>query len=240
MGFKLPGKSMTSGTSAHASALKMKAEENAASALKQVLRTDKNKKVDWKNMGKDIVSEFLPKPKKQAKNWSTNLSNLVKRRSGQKKGSDEWNTTQNLINKEMGDKTVHDTKLASQSKETQEKKAVIDSKTDEKQSKIVAKAEDNAKKDDLGNFKTDYKAERKLVKAEQKKRRKKAKLDVKEARATHGRGSAEVKEAKQARKQTRKDSRAERKQMRKDQRENKKWEKQYGTGKNLMKPKDNK
>ena len=34
MGFKLPGKSMTSGTSAHRSALKMKEQENAASALK--------------------------------------------------------------------------------------------------------------------------------------------------------------------------------------------------------------
>lgn len=34
MGFKLPGKSIQSGTSAHSSALKMKAKENAASALK--------------------------------------------------------------------------------------------------------------------------------------------------------------------------------------------------------------
>ena len=34
MGFKLPGKSMTSGTSGHSSALKMKEQENAASALK--------------------------------------------------------------------------------------------------------------------------------------------------------------------------------------------------------------
>jgi len=221
MGFKLPGKSITSGTSAHSSALKMKAEENAASALKQVLRSDKNKQVDYKNMGKDIVSEFLPKPKKQAKNWSTNLSNLVKRRSGQKKGSDEYNTTQNLINKEMGNKKVHATKLASQSKETQEKKAVIDAKTNEKQSKIVKKAEDNAKKDDSGNFKVDYKAERKLVKSEQKKRRQKARADVKEARKTSGRGSDEVKAAKEARRQTRKDNRAERKQMRKDQKENK-------------------
>jgi len=221
MGFKLPGKSITSGTSAHSSALKMKAEENAASALKQVLRSDKNKQVDYKNMGKDIVSEFLPKPKKQAKNWSTSLSNLVKRRSGQKKGSDEYNTTQNLINKEMGNKKVHDTKLASQSKETQEKKAVIDAKTNEKQSKIVKKAEDNAKKDDSGNFKVDYKAERKLVKSEQKKRRQKARADVKEARKTSGRGSDEVKAAKEARRQTRKDNRAERKQMRKDQKENK-------------------
>lgn len=221
MGFKLPGKSITSGTSAHSSALKMKAEENAASALKQVKRSDANKSPDYKNMGKDIVSEFLPKPKKQAKNWSANLSNLVKRRSGQKKGSDEYNTTQNLINKAMGNKKVHKTKLASQSKETQEKKAAVDTKTNEKQSKIVTKAEDKAKKDDSGNFKVDYKAERKLVKAEQKKRRKKAKLDVKEARKTSGRGSDEVKAAKAARKKVKQENRAERKQMRKDQKENK-------------------
>ena len=42
MGFKLPGKSMTSGTSAHSSALKMKEAENTASALKQLM-TDAQK-----------------------------------------------------------------------------------------------------------------------------------------------------------------------------------------------------
>ena len=44
MGFKLPGKSMTSGTSGHSSALKMRAEQKAASALKQDPYADAKKK----------------------------------------------------------------------------------------------------------------------------------------------------------------------------------------------------
>jgi len=235
MGFKLPGKSITSGTSAHSSALKMKAEADA-SALKQVNLKDGSVSIPAlealkKKEGKSYLSEkghemagdkaWKKASGKSVKSTGDTLDNLIKTRSGQKKGSDEYNITQNKINAALGSKKVHATKLASQSKKTQEKKAVIDTKTNEKQSKIVKKAEDNAKKDDSGNFKVDYKAERKLVKAEQRKKRKKARLDVKEARKTSGRGSDEVKAAKAARRQTRKDNRAERKQMRKDQKENK-------------------
>tara|TARA_Y100000310_G_C20507874_1_gene727310 strand:+ start:68 stop:790 length:723 start_codon:yes stop_codon:yes gene_type:complete len=44
MGFKLPGKSITSGTSAHSSALKMKEKADAASALKQMTLTREDMK----------------------------------------------------------------------------------------------------------------------------------------------------------------------------------------------------
>jgi len=46
MGFKLPGKSIQSGTSAHSSALKMVAEQRAASALKAVEPTEEEIKAD--------------------------------------------------------------------------------------------------------------------------------------------------------------------------------------------------
>jgi|TARA_R110002096_G_scaffold100827_1_gene223319 hypothetical protein len=213
MGFKLPGKSIASGTNAHRSALK---QVNLKTGGVEIPALEAKKK----EQGEPYLSK---KGHEMAgdKAWKPGLDNLVKRRSGQKKGSDEYNTTQNMINKALGNKKVHATKLASQSKETQDKKAAVDTKTNAKQSKTVTKAEDNAKKDDSGNFKVDYKAERKLVKTEQKKSRKKATLDVKEARKTSGRGSDEVKAAKAARKVNRKANRVERKQMKKDQKENK-------------------
>jgi len=48
MGFKLPGKSIQSGTSAHSSALKMVAEQRAASALKA--KASPAKETDWAAM----------------------------------------------------------------------------------------------------------------------------------------------------------------------------------------------
>jgi hypothetical protein len=71
------------GTAGHASALKMKAEANAASALKQA----------------DPYSEALKKDPK--------LGEYVKTRSSSEKGSDEYNSAQNKINVAYGDKTRH-------------------------------------------------------------------------------------------------------------------------------------
>jgi len=185
---------------------KMKDSKTSVYLKKENMASDE----DWKK-----ASE------KSIENTGDNLDNLIKTRSGQKKGTDEYNTTQNKINAAMGSKKVHKTKLASQSEETQKKKAAVDTKAKEKSKAIVTKAEGKAKKDDSGDFKVDYKAERKLVKTEQKKSRKKATLDVKEARKAHGRGSEEVKAAKAARRANRKANRAEKRQMRKDQKENK-------------------
>ena len=71
MGFKLPGKSIASGTSAHRSALKMVAEQRAASALKA---TASPVKKDWATASKN----------------DPNLSDYVKTRKGLEKGSAEW------------------------------------------------------------------------------------------------------------------------------------------------------
>jgi hypothetical protein len=95
MGFKLPGKSMTSGTSAHSSALKMRESENAASALKQT--EPKMAEKDWK------------KGQESAKSSGRDLDALVKSRKGMKKGSDEYNVVQNQINKALGSKKRHGT-----------------------------------------------------------------------------------------------------------------------------------
>ena len=90
MGFNLPGKSMTSGTSAHSSALKMRAEQNAASALKQNM-SNKNWETGQAN----------------AKSKGRDLDALVKSRKGLKKGSDEYNIVQNQINKALGSDKRH-------------------------------------------------------------------------------------------------------------------------------------
>ena len=81
MGFKLPGKSITSGTSAHSSALKQVEPKMA----------DK----DWK------------KGQESAKSAGWDLDALVKKRGGLKKGSDEYNIVQNHINKALGSKKIH-------------------------------------------------------------------------------------------------------------------------------------
>jgi hypothetical protein len=57
MGFKLPGKSITSGTAGHSSALKMKAEADAASALKQ---TEERETSWWRGEEGFIPDELQP------------------------------------------------------------------------------------------------------------------------------------------------------------------------------------
>lgn len=65
MGFKLPGKSMTSGTSAHSSALKMVAEQRAASALKKTYDQAYEDRGDiYKDMNKE---DYIAEAKRQNK-----------------------------------------------------------------------------------------------------------------------------------------------------------------------------
>ena len=92
MGFKLPGKSIISGTSAHRSALKMRADENAASALKQRVKGGTK---TWKQ------------GEKAAESTGRDLNALVTERKKYKKGSDEYNAVQNQINKALGSKKRH-------------------------------------------------------------------------------------------------------------------------------------
>ena len=129
MGFKMSGSpakmGTISGTAGHSSALKMRAEENVASALKQKY-TYKNKKGErvavpkegldatgvpsgqFKGLASDKATDATwGKGQEKAKSSGRDLDALVKSRKGMKKGSDEYNATQNQINTALGNKTKH-------------------------------------------------------------------------------------------------------------------------------------
>jgi hypothetical protein len=164
MGFKLPGKSIASGTSAHRSALKMVAEQRAASALKA---TASPVKKDWATASKN----------------DPNLSDYVKTRKGLEKGSAEWGANQYKINKAYyGEETAkrlqdkynkkHNISASTSSGPTTDK-PTIKEKGETKKTKIQTKAD--TKKSEVD--------ENVSVKEAKSKR--------KEARKTFGRGSAE-------------------------------------------------
>jgi hypothetical protein len=113
MAFKMngsPAKMGTiSGTAGHGSALKMKAEENAASALKKLSPDEKTAHDAFMegSFGKKMPNADWAKGQKKAKSSGRDLDALVKSRKGMKKGSDEYNATQNQINDALGSKKVH-------------------------------------------------------------------------------------------------------------------------------------
>ena len=188
MGFKLPGQSIHSGTSAHRSALKMKAQE-LASALKQ-------KDIGKKGLYKSDKS--WKEGQESAKKDNQNLDALVKKRKGLEKGSNEYNKTQNAINKALGNKKRYavteekdETKKVKSDvvKTGDEKKAKVDVKTETKKATITAKE---------GLRDTRSRSDVKRVKAEGKGERKKSRIDVRTAR-------------KETRKSTRKATKEERK-----------------------------
>jgi hypothetical protein len=98
MGYKMKGSpaklGTIQGTAGHASALKYRKNTPAPSAPPKV-GNSKMSDADWK------------KGQEKAKSKGDNLDALVKQREGQKKGSDEYNVTQNKINRALGDKTRH-------------------------------------------------------------------------------------------------------------------------------------
>ena len=71
MGFKLPGKSIQSGTSAHSSALKMVAEQKAASALKATDWASIHEKAKAKDAryGKLSLEEYTAEAKRQSASY---------------------------------------------------------------------------------------------------------------------------------------------------------------------------
>jgi hypothetical protein len=103
MGFKLPGKSIQSGTSAHSSALKMKAEADASALKKKAYGATKS----WE------AGQKTSKESKSGKGY--NLDRWVKERSKHEKGSAEYNKYQNAINESLGSKVRH-TKVTAKSK----------------------------------------------------------------------------------------------------------------------------
>lgn len=135
MGFKLPGKSVQSGTSAHSSALKMKAKENAASALKHWNHPDPDADHSVMDHAKENVIDPIVKKGKEiykkgkeyltgkgedkkayggTKTWKEGseasggtLNDLVKARKGHKKGTPGYAEIQNKINKHLGSKVEH-------------------------------------------------------------------------------------------------------------------------------------
>ena len=135
MAFKMngsPAKMGTiSGTAGHSSALKMKAEENTASALKQLIDKDKQaaneeatqlarkkagKSYTSKDGGKMAGDTKWKKGQESAKSSGRDLDSLVKSRTGMKKGSDEYNVVQNQINKALDDKARHGVKSSTETK----------------------------------------------------------------------------------------------------------------------------
>ena len=123
MGFKLPGKSITSGTSAHRSALKMKKESMAKAMAPNKAMTPnkamaKNSPMDkalvgkQENLPEDLKAKIEASPVKKdyetaAKN-DPNLSEYVKNRKSLEKGSSEYGDNQYKINKAYyGEKTAN-------------------------------------------------------------------------------------------------------------------------------------
>jgi len=139
MAFKMKGSPAKmggiSGTAGHSSALKMRAEENAASALKQTATASSAAGTwdAWENIkattkaaaekakttkAKTTKSEAASKNKTDNDNWKKgqtkakseggNLDALVKSRGGLKKGTSEYNKVQNKINSALGNKKRYD------------------------------------------------------------------------------------------------------------------------------------
>lgn len=203
MGFNLPGKSMTSGTSAHSSALKMKEQENTASALKQMEITREELKgsgarIASKDQDKLVVSATgssyggekgektkLDPSKKHHKailetRWKKGdkasggtLNELVKQRKGLKKGTAEYAEVQNKINKALGSKKVHKATVASEVEKVEKKGEVKKAKITAKATKKTAEVGENVDK-------------------------KTAKITRKIAKKTSGKGSTEHLQAKKA------------------------------------------
>tara|TARA_R100001082_G_C4362756_1_gene160218 strand:+ start:2026 stop:2931 length:906 start_codon:yes stop_codon:yes gene_type:complete len=176
MGFKLPGKSITSGTSAHRSALKMVAEQRAASALKA---TASPVKKDWAT----------------AKKNDPNLDQYVSDRKGMEKGSSEYGANQYKINKAYyGEETAKRLQDKYNKKYSITPKADVEDVKDDSGTENVkpTKVEVIKKKgeDKKSNLQT------KIKEVDENVSKKTAKVEKKEARKTYGRGSKEHLEAK--------------------------------------------
>ena len=219
MGFKLPGKSMTSGTSAHSSALKMREHQIATSF----------KPSPAKSPEYDAAAKVDP----ELGNYVTERTRIKESYGGDRKkyrASEEYKANQSKINKAYGIDDGYTAPVAEETVVNPTKKEVITQEGKTKGENIISEGETKAGKvmektgndslDDLGKLGI-YKTERKAVRNEQKTGRKLATRDVKLARATYGRGSDEVKAAKAKRRANRKADRVERRTMRKDQRANK-------------------
>lgn len=130
MAFKMngsPAKMGTiSGTAGHSSALKMRGEEIASAFKYSRTKDDAPPPIpkDEKVKDKKMANKDWKKGEAKAKSSGRDLNALVKARKGMKKGSDEYNATQNQINSALGSKKVHG---ASSSTTTKGKKSTTTS-----------------------------------------------------------------------------------------------------------------
>ena len=180
-----------SGTAGHSSALKMRAEENTASALKQLIDKDKQaaneeatqlarkkagKSYTSKDGGKMAGDTKWKKGQESAESSGRDLDSLVKSRTGMKKGSDEYNAVQNQINKALGSKKRHGVTSSSttKGKTTTTSNSVTGLSSDVKSTKTTRGGKKKVTKRTLSNDKenTNFKTKTKLDKEGNVKRKK--------------------------------------------------------------------
>ena len=156
MGFKLPGKSIQSGTSAHSSALKMVAEQKAASALKA--KTSPAKETDWA----DMHAEANEKYNRYKKLTTEEYKKEALRQSAHHKKTGKWDAggvydhEGNKIKKDKSmTKTVEDKTFTKEKPTTKEKQPRVEKSSSSH--KIVKRKDGTVKKevkkDDVGGVK---------------------------------------------------------------------------------------
>jgi hypothetical protein len=204
MGFKLPGKSIQTGTSGHSSALKMVAEQKAASALKMQASPAKSPEYDKAAKKDSELGNYVAERKKIKAKYGGDRKKY--------RASEEYKANQNKINKAYGIDDGYVAPAATTTTTTPEVKTEVKpTKKEKKVTKIHAKLDKNDErwneregessenrkvrdaKSDRKEFNEDAKSEKKFYK-------KQGNLSVKLARTKHGKGSDEVKEAKDLRK----------------------------------------
>lgn len=261
MGFKLPGKSMHSGTSSHTSALKMK--KHSMAKMYKDSPADKALVGKQENLPEDLKAKIEASPAKQkayggdGRTWQQadkdsggNLNQTTRDQKAyekqkkaenpnwNKREDNQWKKRQNTINAAVGSKKVYE--VDSEVEKIKDKQVVTDKKiVDEGEKDMANKGPKQTNEKGEKVFGAADKVTAQLNKSEQKTSNKIAKLTVKETRKKYGRGSDEVKAAKNERKETKAKNRAmvktdkkDRKFVRKDERLDRKITKRKDKGKN--------
>ena len=195
MGFKLPGRSIQAGTSAHRSALKMK-----ASAVKERLAYGGDR--TWGTAQKQSVEAGgdLNQTTRDQRAYEKEMKS--KDPSWNKREDNTWKKRQNIINKAVGSKKVYDVE-SDKVTDLKEKQVVTDKEiVDKGEEKMAKKGPQQTNEEGEKVFGAALDVDKKLTKSEKTTSNKIARQKVRDARKEHGRGSDEVKAAKAERKET--------------------------------------
>ena len=233
MGFRLPGKSITSGTSGHRSALKLvpldpppEQSGNAYGGDRTWEQGQKESKAAGGDLNQTTRDQKAYEKQKKAENPDWN-----------KREDNQWKKRQNSINSSLGSKKVYDVdseveKLRDEQVETD--KTIVD----EGETKMAEDGPRQTNEEGEKVYGAADKATAQLNKSEQTTTKKVGKQTVKDARKEFGRGSDEVKAAKVSKraenKKTRemvKTDKKDRKFVRKDERYDRKITKREDKGK---------